>query len=45
MGYFLGIVKSVKITLIEEASDARWAASSSGVVTPKGANKSSPPGL
>ena len=45
MGYFLGIVKSVKITLIEEASDSRWTVSSSGVVTPKGANKSSPPGL
>ena len=33
MGYFLGIIKSVKITFIEQTSDSRWTASSDGTIS------------
>jgi len=33
MGYFLGIMKSVKITFVEETTDPRWTVSNSGIVS------------
>ena len=32
IGYFLGILKSVKVTFVEETTDPRWTVSSGGIV-------------
>jgi len=44
MGYFLGILKSVRVTFIEEITDPRWTVSSGGVVY-TGNNNSNVSGL
>lgn len=33
LGYFLGILKSIKVNFVEETSDPRWVASSAGVIS------------
>lgn len=33
IGYFLGVLKSIKITFVDEATDSRWAISNSGIIS------------
>jgi len=44
IGYFLGILKSVKINFVEETADPRWIASNTGILV-QGNEESSTPGI